>query len=225
MQDANSTKDKLFSIVAHDIRGPLDLFEGLLDVSKDIEMNPKDFLKHQSKIKEKLFGLKDTVNTLLEWARTQLDGVNALPTSVDIKEIIESNLDLYKELVNLRIDLNSKLTAWIDRNHLKIGIRNILHNALMFTPKEGEISIEGNVDGSDSVLVIKDSGIGMNEDQIHSILSKEVQVSSSGTAGELGTGLGLSLSLELLEKNHCKVEIQSQKGLGTTIKIRIPKQK
>ena len=193
-------------------------------------MNPQDFLKHQSKIKEKLFGLKDTVNTLLEWARTQLDGVNALPTSVDIKEIIESNLDLDKELVNqkkidLRIDLNSKLTAWIDRNHLKIGIRNILHNALKFTPKEGEISIEGNVDGSDSVLVIKDSGIGMNEDQIHSILSKEVQVSSSGTAGELGTGLGLSLSLELLEKNHCKVEIQSQKGLGTTIKIRIPKQK
>ncbi|MEQ6167750.1 MULTISPECIES: PAS domain-containing sensor histidine kinase [unclassified Ekhidna] len=221
---ANTTKDKLFSIVAHDIRGPLDLFDGLLDVSQKVEISPKDFKKHQEKIKDKLSELRGTVNTLLDWARTQLDGVNSLPVSTDIEEIVKSNLDLYKELIDhKKISVHAKIEpeikAWVDSNHLKIGVRNILHNALKFTPAGGDIHLIGLRKNGSIILKVKDTGVGMNLEQVKSILEKELQPSSSGTEGEMGTGLGLSLSLELLEKNNCKVDIDSEPGKGTEVVI------
>lgn len=221
---ANSTKDKLFSIIAHDIRGPLDLFNGLLDVSQQAKMSPKDFQRHQKRIKEKLSELRRTVNTLLDWARTQLDGVNSLPVSTDVEEVVQSNLDLYRELIDdkdisVHFEIEPEIKAWIDSNHLKIGIRNILHNALKFTPAGGDVHLIGSRKNGSVILKIKDTGVGMGGDQIKSILEKELQPSSSGTAGEMGTGLGLSLSLELLEKNNCKVAIESKPGTGTEVTI------
>lgn len=223
---ANSTKDKLFSIVAHDIRGPLDLFDSLLDVSGEVEMSPEDFRKHQAKIKEKLGDLKGTVNNLLEWARSQLDGVNSLPTSTDVCELVKSNLDLYRELIDhknisIHTDIDPNIKGWIDGNHLKIGVRNILHNALKFTPKGGEVHLMGRQQNDSVILKIKDTGVGMSQKKVRSILDKELQPSSSGTAGEMGTGLGLSLSLELLEKNNCEVDIQSEINRGTEITIKM----
>jgi PAS domain S-box-containing protein len=224
LKAANSTKDKLFSIVAHDIRGPLDLFEGLLDVSADGKVSPKDFLKHQERVREKLTGLRETVNTLLEWARTQLDGVNSSPTSTEIREIVKTNLNLYKELIdqkkiNTKLDIEKGICAWIDTNHLKIGVRNMIHNALKFTPRGGDILVKGAKKGDKVILSIKDSGIGMKDSMIQSILKKELQTSAKGTMGEAGTGLGLSLSLDLLEKNNCQVNIESKPGAGTQITI------
>ena len=221
---ANSTKDKLFSIIAHDIRGPLDLFNGLLDVSQQAKMSPQDFQRHQKRIKEKLSELRRTVNTLLDWARTQLDGVNSLPVSTDVEEVVQSNLDLYRELIDdkdisVHFEIEPEIKAWIDSNHLKIGIRNILHNALKFTPAGGDVHLIGSRKNGSVILKIKDTGVGMGGDQIKSILEKELQPSSSGTAGEMGTGLGLSLSLELLEKNNCKVAIESKPGTGTEVTI------
>ncbi|WP_420577200.1 PAS domain S-box protein [Ekhidna sp.] len=226
LQAANSTKDKLFSIVAHDIRGPLDLFDGLLDVSSEVEMSPEDFQKHQSRIKGKLGELKETVSNLLEWARSQLDGVNSVPASTGIYDMVQSNLDLYKELIDhksitIYTDIDSNIKGWIDGNHLKIAIRNILHNALKFTERGGEVHLAGSRQDDLIILKIKDTGVGMDENKVKSILDKELQPSSSGTAGEMGTGLGLSLSLELLGKNNCEVDIQSEVNIGTEITIKM----
>ena len=178
---ANSTKDKLFSIIAHDIRGPLDLFNGLLDVSQQAKMSPKDFQRHQKRIKEKLSELRRTVNTLLDWARTQLDGVNSLPVSTDVEEVVQSNLDLYRELIDdkdisVHFEIEPEIKAWIDSNHLKIGIRNILHNALKFTPAGGDVHLIGSRKNGSVILKIKDTGVGMGGDQIKSILEKELQI-------------------------------------------------
>ncbi|WP_462252518.1 PAS domain-containing sensor histidine kinase [Ekhidna sp.] len=224
LRAANSTKDKLFSIIAHDIRGPLDLFEGLLDYSSQGAISKDDFLKHQHTVRVKLTDLRDTVNTLLEWARTQLDGVNSSPSPTNIEEVVMSNIELYQGLIDRKkikvsVDIEPETIAIVDANHLKIGARNIIHNSLKFTGEGGKLNIRGLQIENNVILEIADSGLGMDQTKIDSILKKEVQNSKSGTAGEAGTGLGLSLSLELLEKNNCDVAISSELGKGTVTTI------
>ncbi|MEP0985379.1 PAS domain-containing sensor histidine kinase [Ekhidna sp.] len=224
LEAANSTKDKLFSIIAHDIRGPLDLFIGLVDYSSHGDLSKEEFLEHQIMVKEKLADLKETVNTLLEWARTQLDGINAVPVSTNLDDVIKSNLDLYKGIIdqkkiNTHVEIQSDAIAFLDANHLKIGVRNMIHNSLKFMDSGGTLNIRAAKENSNIMLEIEDNGIGMDPSKIESILSKELQSSKSGTAGEAGTGLGLSFSLELLEKNNCEVKIESRIGKGTKVII------
>lgn len=224
LKAANATKDKLFSIISHDIRGPLDLFSGLLEYSSDGSLPQAEFLQHQEKVKEKLRGLKQTVNTLLEWARTQLDGVNTVPQSTNINNIVESNLKLYSELIDrkkikIKVDIEPNTLAWVDANHLKVAIRNMIHNSLKFTEEGGWLSICGYNENGKVNVEVKDTGVGMSQEKIESILNKELQSSTSGTSGEMGTGLGLSLSMELLEKNNCTVQIESEPNKGTCISV------
>lgn len=224
LSEANSTKDKMLSILSHDIRGPLDLFEGLLAYSSDGSLSQDDFLKHQLKVRGKLTDLRKTVNTLLDWARTQLDGVNIASTSTDVDEVVKSNLELYQELIHkkeikVQVAIEADAVAWVDANHLKIGIRNMLHNSLKFTPKGGNLTVIGSRAGDKVQLTLEDDGIGMSQEKVDSIMKKELQTSKFGTEGESGTGLGLSLSLELLEKNNCEVKIESGEKKGTKIVI------
>lgn len=228
LNDANKSKDKLFSIIAHDMKSPLDLFEGLLNISSEGALSQEDFFKYQKDVKDKVGSLQETMNTLLEWARTQLSGINVTPSSVDIKEVIDSNVDLYSELIKkkkikLESGIERELKGWLDMNHLKVSLRNLIHNALKFTPVEGMVHISAAENGNFISLVIRDNGVGMTDEKIQSILNKEFQPSSTGTEGERGTGLGLGLSLELLEKNNCSVSVKSESGEGTRIEIQIPK--
>lgn len=227
LSTANKAKDRLFSIVAHDIRGPLDLFDTLLDFSLEANLSQEEFLAYQKKIKLKLEELRMTVNTLLEWARSQLDGINVRPKSTNVSDIFTANVELYRELITQKkidfdVQIPQEINGWIDENHLKISIRNLIHNALKFTPSGGNIQALAENRGKYISVTLRDNGIGMNPEKIKSILSNELQESGSGTNGELGTGLGLSLTLGLLQKNNCKVKIESEVNKGTEICIDIP---
>ncbi|WP_370089156.1 PAS domain S-box protein [Ekhidna sp.] len=227
LTSANKAKDRLFSIVAHDIRGPLDLFDTLLDYSLEADLSQEEFLEHQKKIKSKLGELRMTVNTLLEWARSQLDGINVRPKSTNINNIFNENVELYRELItqkkiNFEVKIPQEINAWVDENHLKISLRNMIHNALKYTPIGGSIQALAGNGGKYVSVTLRDSGVGMDLEKINSILKNELQESASGTNGELGTGLGLSLSLGLLQKNNCKVKIESEVNKGTEICIDIP---
>ena len=204
--------------------GPLDSFEGLLAASSNGSLPQDDFLKHQLKVRGKLTNLRKTVNTLLNWVRTQLDGVNIVSTSTNIDEVVKSNLDLYQELINkkeikVHIAIEADAVAWVDANHLKICIRNMLHNSLKFTPEGGNLTIIGSREDDKVLLTLEDNGIGISQKKVDSIMKKELQTPNFGTNGESGTGLGLSLSLELLEKNNCEVMIESEEKKGTKIVI------
>ncbi|MEP5106614.1 MAG: ATP-binding protein, partial [Ekhidna sp.] len=154
----------------------------------------------------------------------QLDGINAVPVSTNLDDVIKSNLDLYKGIIdqkkiNTHVEIQSDAIAFLDANHLKIGVRNMIHNSLKFMDSGGTLNIRAAKENSNIMLEIEDNGIGMDPSKIESILSKELQSSKSGTAGEAGTGLGLSFSLELLEKNNCEVKIESRIGKGTKVII------
>lgn len=228
LKRANETKDKLFSIIAHDIRSPLNLFQSILNVSNEEIISQKDFLSYQEELKGRLNSLSGRLDELLNWARMQMGGISAYPSEVDVNEVVKENADLFmtlitKKNIDFKTNLLCQIDGWMDENHLQIAIRNLLHNALKFTDPGGQVTIETSQD-DDSVLVeIIDSGAGMSQEVVDSILKREIQKSVVGTSGEVGTGLGLSLSLGLLEKNQCILALDSEVGNGSTFRIWIPK--
>lgn len=228
LRRASETKDKLFSIIAHDIRSPLNLFQSLLNITDDKVISREQFIKYQEELKERLTSLRERLDELLDWARMQMGGINAYPSEVDTNEVVRENADLFKTLIEGKsIDFKMKLLCevdgWIDENHLQVAIRNLIHNALKYTDPGGEINIETSFDDDSVLIEIMDSGAGMSQEVMDSILNKEIQKSAVGTSGEVGTGLGLSLSLGLLEKNGCVVALDSEVGKGSTFRIWIPK--
>lgn len=221
---ANETKDKLFSIIAHDIKSPLNLFHSILDdrISKE------QFIEYQQSLKQRLASLSCTVDELLDWARMQLGGISAYPAKVNISEVVHENAELFHTLIqrkNISFEISTPedTEAWIDENHFKVAIRNLIHNAIKYTNGGGRVQVSSNQIGNETIVSIEDSGVGMTSDQINSIIRKEIQKSKAGTDQELGSGLGLSLSLGLLEKNNCDVSVTSEPNKGTRVEIKIPK--
>jgi PAS domain S-box-containing protein len=227
LQSANETKDKLFSIIAHDIRSPLNLFQSILNVSHDDIISKEEFLMYQESVKEKLYSLTVTVDELLDWARMQLGGINAYPALVNVSTVINENADLFKSLIEKKkidfsIHTTGDLIAWIDENHLKVVIRNLVHNALKYTRKGGKVKVEAVKADNQILISVSDNGVGMSAQKIESIINKELHKSEAGTDNESGTGLGLSLSIGLLEKNKCEIYVISELEKGTTVEIRMP---
>lgn len=225
---ANETKDKLFSIIAHDIKSPLNLFQSILSLNHDDVISKDQFIEYQESLKKRLSSLTGTVDELLEWARMQLGGISAYPAKVNVSNVVQENANLFHTLIerkniDFKIDAPLEMEAWIDENHFKVAIRNLIHNAIKYTNGGGSINVVGNQNEKETIVKIKDSGVGMSTDQINSIIKMEIQKSKEGTDKEMGAGLGLSLSLGLLEKNNCQVFVTSEIDKGTTIEIKIPK--
>ncbi|MBC6425423.1 MAG: PAS domain-containing sensor histidine kinase [Ekhidna sp.] len=224
---ANETKDKLFSIIAHDIKSPLNMFQTFLNVSNQADMSLKEFFKYQEILKQKLTSLTGTVNELLDWSRMQLGGINAYPAMVNVCDVVNENIDLFDSLIKkknieFKVNASCNVSAWIDENHFKVAIRNLIHNAIKFTNEGGTVEILSNQNEKETIIKVADTGIGMDSETINSIIKKEIQDSQAGTQREMGTGLGLSLSIGLLEKNNCDVSVKSEINKGTTFEIKIP---
>ncbi len=228
LKRANETKDKLFSIIAHDVKSPINLFQTLLNVSQEKDLSPEYFDKYKEVVKTKLEILSERLDELLNWARMQMGGINAYPSDVEINTIVTENLALFDDLIekkniHFEVDLKGDDLGWIDENHLRIAVRNLIHNAIKFSKSDSKVVINVQPDEDSILIEISDSGAGMSQEMIDSILKKELQKSQEGTSGEMGNGLGLSLSIGLLEKNSCILSIDSKLRNGTTFRIWVPK--
>ncbi len=226
LRKSNETKKKLLSIIAHDIKSPLTTFEALLSVGKIGLINQQDFIRHQEEPREKFEPLNDTINSVLGWSAVQTDDIRPSPSKFDVLDCVRKIVMAYQGFAdgkNIKINVVGEAQiALMDEDHFKLIVRNILHNALKFTPQEGAVTItiqrsEGHVE-----LAIEDTGVGMSPDMIEDILKKRVVLSTAGTRGEKGTGLGLNVCMELLEANKCEVEITSRVGKGSAYRLVIP---
>ncbi|MDE0470325.1 MAG: PAS domain-containing sensor histidine kinase, partial [Ekhidna sp.] len=229
LKTSNETKDKLFSIIAHDIKSPLNMFQTFLNVNDQADMSPKEFFAYQEILKQKLTSLTRTVDELLVWSRMQLGGINAYPAKVNVCDIVNQNVSLFDSLikkknVKFKVDASCDTSAWIDEDHFKIAIRNLIHNAIKFTNGGGTVEICSDQNEKETIVKVADTGVGMDSSVINSITRKEIQNSKAGTEKETGTGLGLCLSIGLLEKNNCEVSVKSEVNKGTTFEIKIPNQ-
>jgi PAS domain S-box-containing protein len=224
-----ATKDKFFNIIAHDLKNPFHTIMGFSDLlSRNFDSIPdvrkKEFI---SLIKDSSGSAYDLLENLLHWARSQTNTISYEPKSVDLSRIIEENLAVIKasaEGKNLRIDFDpaARRDVYGDENMLSTILRNLLSNAVKFTPSGGKIEITLKPDLKGIVCSIKDSGIGINEEQKERLFRLDQSFSGTGTAGETGTGLGLIICKDFLERHGSVLSVESEVGKGTRFFFTLP---
>lgn len=225
----NSTKDRFFSIIAHDLRNPFHSVSGL----SEILLN--DHTKFSSEKIERFLSLIHTssvsgnnlLENLLQWSRSQTGRILFKPVSLNLADIIEENLNLMEgELVRKSIAIKSiveaDITVIADENMVNTIIRNLLSNAIKFTYEDGNICIYAANHQPFVEVTVKDSGIGITEKNKRLLFKIDTNVSTRGTSNETGTGLGLILCREFVEKHGGKIWVESEEGKGSAFKFTLP---
>ena len=221
----NSTKNRLFSIISHDLRSPLASLKNVIQLVENEHISEQEFKELSNHIKQNVDNLSGMLENLLFWSLSQLEEIKPNLRPFDLDLIVDETLSTFKEnaiqkqiyLTNLSAN---NLQAYGDEYQIRTVLINLVNNALKFTPQHGKIVIDSSIDGQFITLKIMDSGIGIEKDELMQIFSNPTI--KSGTAGEKGTGFGLFLCKELIEKNGGNIEIESVIGKGTTIILLLP---
>lgn len=226
LEKTNATKNKLFSIVSHDLQNPINMLQELLMVEEDLAEG--ELKKHRKYIKENVSRINSLIDTVLTWAKSQLEGFKTQIEEISINELLQIEFERSKiqaEQKGISITLTTPPDVKInsDANHVALVARNIIVNSIKFTPSGGEIHIKIRDLKYCINIEISDTGIGMDDATIEDILTGKFIASNSGTSGEHGYGLGLSLCSETLEKIGGTMLIESQKGVGTKFIIQLSK--
>lgn len=225
LQASNQVKDKLFSIIGHDLRGPAG---GIMEALNMVDTGILDEQEQKQVIallKKQSHSFNETLNSLLNWAATQLQGSQTHKARFDVRTVIQKSLDVLegqarRKHITIHNQLADQLFVLADMNHVDFVIRNLLSNAIKFSYENGHIDIIANTEQDQVVISVADQGMGISEDkqQLFSVGSTHME-SSYGTNGESGTGLGLMLSKEFLQANNARMWVESKEGQGTTFFI------
>lgn len=229
LNNLNETKDKLLSIISHDLRSPFNallgyndyLIENYFSISDDEKLSM--LLDLNSTTKQTFF----LIENLLNWAKIQTYNINYEPTKLDIKSFMIEKTDLYSKIANAKkINFThyypENISAIADLNILETVVRNLITNSIKFTPIGGHITLSAQSVSDDVVISVKDNGIGMTPNQIHTLFSESHIHTNYGTEGEKGTGIGLKICKEFVEKNKGKIWVESQEGAGSVFNFTIP---
>lgn len=226
LEKINSEKDRLFSIISHDLRGPVSTIQALMKAFSEKRIPIQDFEVLLPGILKNTNNLNNTLDSLLTWSMSK-NGIQLSPEQISINQSIQQCLALFEEqlsLKNISVQNNCPdFDVFVDKNHLDVILRNLLNNAIKFSYPNTAIEIDGFEHGDKIELRILDHGIGMSVDQLQKIINNEMFKSATGTSGEKGSGLGLQLVKEFVEKNGGKFYIESKEQKGTTMCFTIPK--
>ncbi|MBN1187378.1 MAG: GAF domain-containing protein [Bacteroidales bacterium] len=227
----NATKDKLFSIIAHDLKNPFSTILGFSEmlVKKFDVYTPEQKHKFLNLIHKSAQNVFDLLQNLLQWARTQTGNIQCQPQNYNLKVLIDDNTNLIADMLRekeltLTVDIPEKIIIYADINMINTVVRNLLTNAVKFT-ESGNIDISA-IEIKDYITVnIKDTGIGIPKNKIDELFKIGNSSSTAGTRGESGTGLGLVICKEFLEKNNGSIRVTSETGIGSTFSFVLPKGK
>jgi signal transduction histidine kinase len=227
LQNINNNQDRLFSIVGHDLRSPIISLKGLLDLYLE-DPNGKDYFeKFAPQLREDLEQLQFTMDNLLHWGKTQMQGYSIHMERIDVKKELESILQLFrKEIENKSLVLNNLMIkeyyVFADLDQFNVILRNLISNAIKFTPEHGKISVSSKKQKSNVLIIISDTGVGMTEETIKKIFINTEHFTTFGTNMEKGTGLGLRLAKQMAGMNNGDIYVKSQLGKGTEFIIELP---
>ena len=230
LQRVNAEKDKFFSIIAHDLRGPFSSFLELTELlAEDLSsMKQEDIQVMASLMRNSAGNLFRLLENLLEWSRMQRGLARFVPESYELMPRISAILVLIldsasKKEIKINYDIPKDMMVFADGNMLEVIIRNLVTNAVKFTPVGGSITISAKHFSDNSVLIaIKDTGIGMSKNMIDNLFYLDVNTSRRGTDGELSTGLGLIICRDFVEKHGGVLRIESEEGKGATFSVLFP---
>lgn len=223
LQRINSEKDKFFSIIAHDLRSPFNVFLGFTEImAKDLHnMTNTEIILIAKKMNSSAHSLYRLLTNLLEWSMMQRGIIKFYPKSVQIENLIKNTIEIFREqalLKEIEIELivSDKLYVIADRDMLETIIRNLVSNALKFTPHVGKITISAKYCNINTVEIsVKDNGIGINKETVKNLFRIDKETGRKGTDGEISTGLGLIICKGLVEKHNGRIWVESEEGKGS----------
>ncbi len=220
LEASNQMKNKLFSLVSHDMRGPLSGLAGLMDVLDQDKLPKEQFSKFASQLKDKIKDSVLVLNRLLQWSHAQLDEVKIHKETFSLDELIEENISLFQEQLDhkqIRVDRNLRgPNVYADREMIDTIIRNLISNGIKFTGEEKTLYISSVASGRNTELKIRDEGVGMNPDWFNHLAENEELHSEPGTDGEQGVGFGLIICRDFINMNGGSLVCESTLGQGTT---------
>ena len=230
LKKMNSSKDKLFSIIAHDLRSPFSALLGFSEfLEQDInELTQDEIVTFAGKINESAKNVFSLLENLLTWSRIQTGRMNFEPVLFNISNRIKQGMDILSDnAANKKIQLVSEvepgLLVFADENMVTSVLQNLMSNAIKFTKSGGTITLRSREDAEYVEIDVEDNGIGMKEEDVAKLFRIDVHHTTSGTNDERGTGLGLVLCNELVMKNGGDMWVESEYGQGSTFTFRLRK--
>jgi len=229
---SNDVKNKIFSIIAHDLRGPIASLQSFFEIIEEdyYEDIPEDLRDIMSQLKNGNAQISTILDNLLNWAKTQMAELTPKIQEVNIFDLVDENIKLLQRLaegkeITLVNEIPTDLTASSDLEMTKIVFRNLIQNAIKFTKKKGiiKVQINPNEDDKKVEVVVIDSGVGMSEEKVNTLFNLKSNKSTYGTNNEKGTGLGLVLCNDFIRICGGKLKVTSELNIGTTITVTLNK--
>lgn len=229
LEEINQTKNKLFSILGHDLRGPVGQVKSAVDLVLKGRLEKDEFNELLLTLKKDVDSVYFTLTNTLKWSVTQMDGFKVNPSRVNHKEIVDSSLrllaaQLKEKDIKIQVQISEDQEVYLDGDLIEVVIRNILNNAAKFSKAGGKIQVTSTVNEKSLILCVMDEGVGMTQDQIDQILIEKYVITTSqpGTNQERGSGLGLQVCKELVCLINGKLSIESELGVGTKVCVEFP---
>ena len=225
----NATKDKFFSIIAHDLKNPFSVIMGFSDImisefdksSKEEKLKFLDAIKQSS---SRAFGL---LENLLQWARSQTRSITVSPVQFDLHSLVAETFSLLcvnadKKRIRLVNNVDPAVKVFADRNMIDTVIRNLINNAIKFSMQDSVITVRSQYEANSVIISVADQGVGMQQSVVEKLFRIDQHITNTGTSGESGTGLGLIICQEFIQKNNGRIWVNSEPGIGSEFFISLP---
>ncbi len=228
LENVNNVKDKLFSIVSHDLKDSLSSINGFIDLLKDGSLTREEFDNLIPELSENANNASLLLFNLLNWSKSQMQSLEPNPSLFDVQEVFEDKIKLIEQRLESKgidlIDHSLRDFAYADKSMFEIVIQNLLANATKFCKKGDSITVSNHISNGSCIISVADTGVGISKENIDKLF-KSNSFSTIGTKNEKGTGLGLSICKELVELNHGKIWVESNLNVGSTFYVQLPKSK
>ena len=231
LQEANRTKDKFFSIIAHDLKNIfIIVLEGSDLLWKSSKLSDEDIKWLAEMVHKNTLSLYNLLENLLNWSRLQTGSIQCRPKSIRLVDKVHNCVDLLNESaiskkIRLTHTIDESIQVYADPDMLTFILRNFVNNAIKFTKSNGEIKISSFEANGFIRISVSDTGIGISKENIKKIFRSDVHYTTTGTSDEKGSGLGLILCKEFIEKNGGDLKVESQLNKGSTFTFSLKRHK
>jgi len=227
LEQLNQVKDKFFSVISHDLRSPINALAGILNLMAKNQITADELPKVIKELQLQFNHTKNLINNLLDWALLQMDKLRIQPVKINLRSMVDDNFELLNSLhikeVTLINMIPDNTMAYADLNMINLVFRNLIFNGMKFTEEGGKITIGADTTDEELIVWVKDNGVGISPDVQKILFEKTSGYSTRGTANEKGTGLGLILCKEFVERNGGRIWLKSEEGKGSTFFFTVSK--
>lgn len=226
LKQLNNTKNRLLSIISHDLRGPINSLKGVLELSPSLSQ--AELISLTKDISVRVDQLFITMSGMLNWVRSQFEGQTMQAVNVPVKNVLNNCLALYydsirEKEIELIDNIGNDVVGFIDSESLNVALRNVISNAVKYTPVKGKVLINFSNQNDTIIIEVVNSGSGFENKEIDNFNNSNFFTSKEGTSGEKGAGIGLMICKDLLMQNNANLKISNNEGGESVVEITIPK--